>query len=116
MIAGIDTMMPAAVVNNASEMPRDSRAGSVIAPRSPSTPNARMLPVTVPSNPSKGAMWAMVPRAETNRSSFGISRLAVSSRNSRNSCADTLRSRMCVMPIEISAASGAWDCSQTPFA
>ena len=80
MMAGIDTIMPAAVVSSASEIPRDSSAGSVIAPSSPSTPNARMLPVTVPSNPSKGAMWAMVPRADRNRSSFGISRLAVSRR------------------------------------
>ena len=91
MIAGIETMMPAAVVSSASEMPRDSSEASATDPMSPSTPKAWMLPVTVPSRPSSGAMWAMVPSAERNRSSLGISMLAASRITSRSSLVEAWR-------------------------
>ena len=56
------TISPAAVLISASLMPWASCVGVGLAV-SLKTKNERTIPITVPSRPSSGAIWAAVPSA-----------------------------------------------------
>ena len=59
---GIATLMPAAVVIRASEMPPASWFGSPV-PSRRMTLKTSIMPMTVPRRPSRGAIPATVPSA-----------------------------------------------------
>jgi len=61
MRLGMATDNPAAVVNRASEMP-PARALGLPTPTVVMAVNTLIMPITVPSSPSKGVMEAMVPK------------------------------------------------------
>ncbi|MNW02122.1 hypothetical protein D3C71_1978620 [compost metagenome] len=56
------TIRPAAVVTRALAIPPAS-TGALAMPFSMKPPKISIMPITVPSRPSNGAMAAMVPRA-----------------------------------------------------
>ncbi|MNN98039.1 hypothetical protein D3C81_2173320 [compost metagenome] len=61
--AGIPTIRPAAVVINALEIPPASTEALVVIPEPVNALKISIMPSTVPSRPSNGAMAAIVPRA-----------------------------------------------------
>ncbi len=85
MITGIATIRPAAVVMSAWPTPLATTEGSPVPSREIS-PNAMIIPVTVPRRPSIGATWAMVARGRRPRVSFCSSWIEASWKAASTAC------------------------------
>ncbi len=68
---GTAIIKPYSVVTNASEIPDDKRLGSPV-PKTVINLKVLIIPVTVPSNPSNGAVAAVKEMNAKNRLSFGL--------------------------------------------